>query len=86
MLTLSMLKLGPLLQGAMYQCDRAGGGGTNKNGPNENICKVLEKIVELYGPNKNDSFRIHNLRRAIGILRSSGEKVLCPVALVVARG
>lgn len=47
----------------------------NKNGPNENVCKVMEKIVELYGQQKNDSFRIHNMRRAIGILRNSDEKV-----------
>ncbi|MBW0462407.1 hypothetical protein O181_002122 [Austropuccinia psidii MF-1] len=71
----SVIEKKPHKKNTRYACDRPGGGKPNKIGPNEDICNKLEQIIELYGGNPHDQFRILNLRKAIGILRAQTKRV-----------
>lgn len=57
-----------------YACDRPTAGVPKKNGPNEDICQKLEKIIELYGVNPNDQFRILAIRKALNVLRTQTKR------------
>ncbi|PLW19692.1 hypothetical protein PCASD_13183 [Puccinia coronata f. sp. avenae] len=55
--------------------DRPGSGTSKKNGPNEDICQNLEKIIELYGSSQNDNFRTLAFRKAVNILRAQTKRL-----------
>jgi len=60
---------------ARQACDKSGNGTGKKNGPNEDICLKLEKILELYGSSPHDNFRIHAIRKVLNILRTQPKRV-----------
>lgn len=60
---------------ARQACDKSGNGTGKKNGPNEDLCLKLEKILELYGSSPHDNYRIHAIRKALNILRTQPKRV-----------
>ncbi|KNE93776.1 hypothetical protein PSTG_12879 [Puccinia striiformis f. sp. tritici PST-78] len=58
-----------------HASDKPGNGAIKRNGPNEDICQKLEQIIELYGCNPNDNFRVIAIRKAANVLRTQTKRV-----------
>ncbi|KAH9443440.1 hypothetical protein Pst134EA_031233 [Puccinia striiformis f. sp. tritici] len=58
-----------------HASDKPGNGAIKRNGPNEDICQKLEQIIELYGCNPNDNFRVIAIRKATNVLRTQTKRV-----------